>query len=370
MNSAISAIDDTDRALVHALQLAPRASWELLGPVLGARPDTLARRWERLTGSGEAWLSGLGLRSGVTMPCMAWVEVTCTAGSSASVGDVLVADPHALGVEHTTGSRDLLVFVAVPDLPTLYRHLSSRVQRIPGVVGTRTSMVTAVHYAPDHWRLDQLTPGQIGLLTRQTRRPAASASPDRPVVTPLTEEDRPLVLALASDARRSVASLAREFAMSESTVRRRLTRLEAGHSLRYSCALAAGLSGWPVSATLWAEASEYELADCGGRRRAARDPDLHVGQRTLELPDRRPAAHGGRALPVHGGARPSAAGPAHHGLGGVLAGPQVGGTGTGPARTPRTHGRPGHLVRPGAGGRDLSLATSSGLPNSIGPDGI
>ncbi|MCY0928762.1 Lrp/AsnC family transcriptional regulator [Streptomyces sp. H27-H1] len=262
MNSAISAIDDTDRALVHALQLAPRASWELLGPVLGARPDTLARRWERLTGSGEAWLSGLGLRSGITTPCMAWVEVTCTAGSSASVGDVLVADPHALGVEHTTGSRDLLVFVAVPDLPTLYRYLSSRVQRIPGVVGTRTSMVTAVHYAPDRWRLDQLTPGQIGLLTRRTRRPAASASPDRPVVAPLTEEDRPLVLALASDARRSVASLAREFAMSESTVRRRLTRLEAGHSLRYSCALAAGLSGWPVSATLWAEASEYELADC------------------------------------------------------------------------------------------------------------
>ncbi|MER5485666.1 Lrp/AsnC family transcriptional regulator [Streptomyces sp. NPDC002812] len=262
MNSAISAIDDTDRALVHALQLAPRASWELLGPVLGARPDTLARRWERLTGSGEAWLSGLGLRTGVTKPCMAWVEVTCTAGTSPSVGDVLVADPHALGIEHTTGSRDLLVFVAVPDLPTLYAYLSCRVQRIPGVVGTRTSMVTAVHYAPDRWRLDQLTPAQIGLLTRRTRRPAASAAPDRSAVAPLQEEDRPLVLALASDARRSVASLAREFRMSESTVRRRLARLEGGQSLRYSCALASALSGWPVSATLWAEASEYELADC------------------------------------------------------------------------------------------------------------
>ncbi|MCX4783035.1 Lrp/AsnC family transcriptional regulator [Streptomyces sp. NBC_01264] len=262
MNSAISAIDDTDRALVHALQLAPRASWELLGPVLGARPDTLARRWERLTASGEAWLSGLGLRTGATKPCMAWVEVTCAAGTSPSVGDVLVADPHALGVEHTTGGRDLLVFVAVPDLPTLYSYLSSRVQRIPGVVGTRTSMVTAVHYAPDRWRLDQLTPTQIGLLTRRTRRPAGSAAPDRSSVVPLQEEDRPLVLALASDARRTVASLAREFAMSESTVRRRLARLENGQSLRYSCALTSSLSGWPVSATLWAEASEFELADC------------------------------------------------------------------------------------------------------------
>ncbi|WP_405487470.1 Lrp/AsnC family transcriptional regulator [Streptomyces sp. NBC_00096] len=271
MNSAISAIDDMDRALVHALQLAPRASWELLGPVLGARPDTLARRWERLTGAGEAWLTGLGLRSGTRTPCMAWVEVMCTAGTSPSVGDTLVADPYALGVEHTTGGRDLLTFVAVPDLPTLYRYLYSRVQLIPGVVGTRTSMVTAVHYAPDRWRLDQLTPGQIDLLTGRSRRWAPSAAPAQPVVTALQEEDRPLVLALARDARRSVASLAREFGMSESTVRRRLVRLEAGQSLRYSCALASGLSGWPVSATLWAEASEYELADCAAAAAGLRE---------------------------------------------------------------------------------------------------
>lgn len=78
----------------------------------------------------------------------------------------------------------------------------------------------------------------------------------------MTEEDRPLVLALASDARRSVASLARETGMSESTVRRRLGRLEAGQGLRYSCAMASGVSGWPVSATLWAEVPEHEVADC------------------------------------------------------------------------------------------------------------
>ncbi|MGW6690522.1 Lrp/AsnC family transcriptional regulator [Streptomyces sp. NPDC054961] len=269
MDSAISAIDDMDRALVHALQLAPRASWELLGPVLGARPDTLARRWERLTGSGEAWLTGLGLRSGTKPPCLAWVEVTCAAGTSHGVGDALVADPHTLGVEHTTGGRDLLAFVAVPDLPTLYRYLAARVQRIPGVVGTRTSMVTAVHYAPDRWRLDQLTPGQINLLTGRTRRWAAAAVPSVPA--PLQEEDRPLVRALASDARRSVASLAREFDMSETTVRRRLTRLESGQSLRYSCTLAAGLSGWPVSATLWAEAAEYEVADCAAAAAGLRE---------------------------------------------------------------------------------------------------
>ncbi|WP_328967814.1 Lrp/AsnC family transcriptional regulator [Streptomyces sp. NBC_00239] len=259
MYSANSAMDDMDRALVHALQLAPRASWERLGPVLGARPDTLARRWERLTATGDAWISGLGLRTGRRPPCMAWVEIGCAAGRSPAVGRVLAGDAHTLGVEHVTGGRDLLAFVAVPDLHALYRYLTQRVQRIPGVVTTRSSMVTSVHCAPDRWRLDQLTPAQVAQLTGRAGRPLqlSAAAP-----AGMTDEDRPLVLALASDARRSVASLAREFAMSESTVRRRLARLEAGHSLRYSCALAARLSGWPVSATVWAEVSEYEVADC------------------------------------------------------------------------------------------------------------
>ncbi|MCB5169549.1 Lrp/AsnC family transcriptional regulator [Streptomyces bambusae] len=266
MHAANSAMDDMDRALVHALQLAPRASWERLAPVLGARPDTLARRWERLTGSGDAWISALGLRTGRRSPCMAWVEIGCTPGSAPAVGRALTDDPHTLGLEHVTGARDLLAFVAVPDLHALYRYLSLRVQRIPGVVTTRSSMVTAVHYAPDRWRLDLLNPAQVARLTDRPVRPPAV-----PGSTALTEEDRPLVLALSSDARRSVASLARQFGMSESTVRRRLARLETGHGLRFSCALAARLSGWPVAATVWAEVSEYEVADCAAAAAGIRE---------------------------------------------------------------------------------------------------
>ncbi|MFJ6935099.1 Lrp/AsnC family transcriptional regulator [Streptomyces sp. NPDC101132] len=259
MNSAISAMDDMDRALVHALQLAPRASWERLAPVLGARPDTLARRWERLAAAGDAWTAGLGLRSGLAVPCTAWVEVTCTAGTAPAVGRTLTSDAHALRVEHLTGSRDLLLFVAVPDLTALYRYLSFRVQRIPGVVATRSSMVTTVHYSPNRWRLDQLTPAQTAQLTDQVQRPPSTAAP---VTAPLSAEDRPLVLALAGDARRSVAALARGCGMSESTVRRRLARLEAGGALRFSCSLASVHTGWPVSATLWGEVAEHEVTDC------------------------------------------------------------------------------------------------------------
>ncbi|MEV7417343.1 Lrp/AsnC family transcriptional regulator [Streptomyces sp. NPDC089919] len=269
MNSAVSTMDDMDRALVHALQLAPRASWERLAPVLGARPDTLARRWERLTAAGDAWTSGLGLRTGADAPCMAWVEVTCTAGSSPAVGRELTGDAHTLRIEHATGGRDLLLFVAVPDLPALYRYLSYRVQLIPGVVATRSSMVTTVHHSPNRWRLDQLSPAQTAQLT--DRRPQYAHHPVVPPATALTAEDRPLVLALARDARLSVAALARECAMSESTVRRRLGRLEAGGCLRFSCSLAHVHSGWPVSATVWAEVAEYDVAECAATAAGLRE---------------------------------------------------------------------------------------------------
>lgn len=237
-----------------------------------------------------------------------------------------------MGLEHTTGGRDLLVFVAVPDLHALYRYLHFRLQRIPGVTGTRSSMVTAVHTAPDRWRLDQLTPAQTDLLTGRTRRAAATVVPAVGAVAAMPVEDRPLVLALASDARRSVASLARESGMSESTVRRLLGRLEAGQSLRYSCAMASGLSGWPVSATLWAEVPEYEVMRLrGGGLGAARDADLHVRQRPLELHDQCPAALGRGAVPLHGRPVATAAGAAHHRHGGGAARAQVGGAGAGPA---------------------------------------
>ncbi|KAF2777014.1 hypothetical protein STPH1_1673 [Streptomyces sp. OM5714] len=44
-------------ALVDALQLQPRASWTDLGRVLGVNASTVARRWERLSSSGLAWMA-------------------------------------------------------------------------------------------------------------------------------------------------------------------------------------------------------------------------------------------------------------------------------------------------------------------------
>lgn len=47
MQSDVRLLSEEDLALVHALQLQPRASWSVLGRALDVDPVTVARRWSR-----------------------------------------------------------------------------------------------------------------------------------------------------------------------------------------------------------------------------------------------------------------------------------------------------------------------------------
>ncbi|EST38318.1 hypothetical protein N566_08050, partial [Streptomycetaceae bacterium MP113-05] len=142
--SAAGPLNAHDEALIHALQMAPRASWSLLGEVLGADPVTVARRWERLHTTGRAWITaypGLSLRKSLEV---ALVEVDCRAEQVEAVADALAREPQIVTVEHMAGGRDLLVTVFAPGLTGMSRLILERVSRLPGVVGTRAQLATNV----------------------------------------------------------------------------------------------------------------------------------------------------------------------------------------------------------------------------------
>ncbi|OLT13440.1 hypothetical protein BJF79_20545 [Actinomadura sp. CNU-125] len=63
-------LDEVDLALIDAVQANPRAAWSELGPVLGAAPMTLSRRWRRLTDAGRAWWRGRRHRTGRGRPAV------------------------------------------------------------------------------------------------------------------------------------------------------------------------------------------------------------------------------------------------------------------------------------------------------------
>ncbi|OLF09268.1 Lrp/AsnC family transcriptional regulator [Actinophytocola xanthii] len=244
MPDSASSLDETDRALVNALQVAPRASWTEVGAALGLHPATAARRWSRLRDSGLARVVAYpNLAAWARYRCLAFVEVDCAPAARDHVIARLVRAPRVASVTVASSGRDLYLTVLAPDLAAM----SATVLGVTRVRGTRTHLVTHLFTEGGAWHLDSLTSGQ-----------RAALHPPSRVAAVLPETDRDLLLAL-SDGRRSVAEIAERTGTSTSTARRRLNRTLRAGSLSLRCETAQRPTGWPVSASFWARVPPHEL---------------------------------------------------------------------------------------------------------------
>ena len=132
-----------------------------------------------------------------------------------ATAEALVRWPHVLTVEHTSGSRDLLLTVSVPDLASLSDMLLTSVESLPGIRSTRTHLVIRPYAMGGDWQLQALDADQRAQMDARGQR---AASPPRP----LGEADRALIRALFQDGRTPLTDIAAEVDCSVSTARRRL----------------------------------------------------------------------------------------------------------------------------------------------------
>lgn len=251
-------MSEEDLALVHALQLRPRASWTVLGQALGADPVTVARRWGRLAQRGEAWVLGSPGPLLFDHICVAFVEVGCAVGQAASVVRALSGHAHALTIERPAGSHDLLVTVSTRDLLAMSRYTLDHLPAIEGVTAVRTRIVTHMFTEGGSWRIAALDPGQRAQLTEPadmsgTRRGSLDISPF----------DRSILRRLALDGRASYQALAAGLDTSASTVKRRIDRLVQLGLITFRCDFARPLGGWPVAVTFWARVPAADLPVVG-----------------------------------------------------------------------------------------------------------
>ncbi|SFY43339.1 Lrp/AsnC family transcriptional regulator [Streptomyces atratus] len=260
-------LDETDLALVNAVQAAPRASWTLVGQALGISAVTAARRWERLRSRGLAWVTTYGGPFVQQVNCAAFVEVDCVPSQVPAVTERLVRDPRITGIEHVSGGTDLFLTVMVADLTALSRLAIDVIGAQEGVTATRSMIATHLFTEGSRWDLRSLDPGQRGLL-----RPADDTAPTGAAT--LAPEDRPLLLALGKDGRLGYGELAELTGMSESTVRRRVTRLLREGSLVPRCEIAHGVSGFPVFVHYLANVPSADLARVGASIAAASEVRL------------------------------------------------------------------------------------------------
>lgn len=245
-------LTERDLELLHGLQIAPRASWSDAARILGTTPVTLADRWERLRSSGISWITAHpGARTRRMLA--SFVEVDCVPGRKDAVLRALCRDPRAVTVEESARSRDLLVTVITPDLPSLTRFALDDLGRLEGVQRQRTHLGKRLHFEARSWRLHSLDAGQRKAFEALARPKAGAES------VPPPRDAWPLVEALAEDGRLSAAELARRSGRKPATTRRQLARLLDSGLLSFRCELAQGYSRWPVNCTYFARVPPGEL---------------------------------------------------------------------------------------------------------------
>lgn len=228
-----------DLELVHALQIAPRATWSQLGAALGRHPTTLAARWERLRADGRVWVTGHIGSTGV-QGCATFISLECRPGRRPEVLERLCAVPDIATVEESARAWDVRLTVLTNSWQQMTREVLPPVRADPAILRTQVTVATRLYAIGNNWRLDVLTPEQqrrMAALRPESLRPPGAVPPR------LTE----MMAVLQRDGRATAAEIAAATGTHPTTAARRLRQALGTGLLALRCELAQEHSGYPVS---------------------------------------------------------------------------------------------------------------------------
>jgi DNA-binding Lrp family transcriptional regulator len=274
-----SQLDEVDRQLLHALIVAPRASFRVLAGVLGVSDQTIARRYRRLVETADLRVTGL-----IHGPRAGWVDwmvrLQVAPGSAQRIADTLAQRPDTRWVRLYSGGTEIVCTLQArtPEqrnalflrgLPGSRHVTGITAQSIlhvfsPVAFVTYTSALSAdqlaalAEAAPEpqpEWLDNSAVPGG---LVDQAWAPAAETE------TALRPEDDPLLAELTRDGRAPVADLAAATHWHESTVRRRIEELRKAGLLYFDIDLDESVLGINANVMLWLKI-EPACLDAAGR---------------------------------------------------------------------------------------------------------
>jgi DNA-binding Lrp family transcriptional regulator len=240
-------VDELDLRIVHALQISPRAPWSLVASVTEADRATIMRRWRRMHEAGAAWITCYPVET--VDPVLALVEISCAHGQTLQVAKRLAADPHAVSVNVSAGSCDLLLEVVTRDQRDQSRYVLERLGAAEGIREVRTHHSAAYYRDASQWRLGLLDAAAERRLTALAGT-SVTTSQIAPGPRAFCDPQREIARELAADPRMPAAELAVRLGVSRATAHRRLAGLLAEHPVM-RCELARPLTPWPVSASFF-----------------------------------------------------------------------------------------------------------------------
>jgi DNA-binding Lrp family transcriptional regulator len=249
-----SVLSDLDQRLIHAVQIAPRASWSALAPIVGADPVTLARRWSRLTDDGIVYATGYGAPA---TALLSLIEFECIPGETQNVAAALGADREAFTIDLTAGARDILVSLITRDAAELSTWTLERIRTIAGVRSMRTHLVSQPVTDARSWRLRALSRAEVTAAESADRRPATAM----PRLAP--EQLAALTEQLAIDGKAPIAGIAERSGIAPRKVRDAITALRASGRFVVRVDIARAQTPWPVYAWYFLRVPASMVASVG-----------------------------------------------------------------------------------------------------------
>ena len=266
-----SQLNDVDRQLLHALTVAPRASFRLLAAVLGVSDQTVARRYRRL--ADTAGLRVFGLIDGPRAGWVDWlVRLQAAPGSAQRIADTLAHRPDTRWVRLYSGGTEI---VCTLQARSPEQRNALFLQGLPG--SRHVTAITAqsiLHvFSPVAYvgYASALSDAQLSALGEALREPLEGQDEGAwppGAQTALRAEDDPLIAELARDGRATVADLAAATHWHESTVRRRIDELRRAGLLYFDIDIDDEVLGVSANVMLWLTIEPASL-DAAGRAVAA-----------------------------------------------------------------------------------------------------
>ncbi|GLY65863.1 Lrp/AsnC family transcriptional regulator [Amycolatopsis taiwanensis] len=241
MESAI--LDDTDRGLVHALQIDGRASFSMIANVLGVSENTVARRYRRLRTAGV--LRVVGSTNGLLLGYTSWtIRVRCTPDAVDAIATVLARRSDTFWVHVLSGGTEISCNLQAPNDAERDKLLMDKMPRASRVLDV-TAHALLGSPGPNQWR------GLHWLATDQAARLRPTPPQQVEGLIHLDDRDHTLLAALARDGRASYAELAADTGWSESTVKRRIDHLRQVGVLVFDVDIPPAVLGYYTEARLW-----------------------------------------------------------------------------------------------------------------------
>ncbi len=135
MTEAPAELDDTDKAIIRALQLDGRTPYSKLGPAVGLSQAAVRQRVQRLIDRGVMQVVAVTDPATLGFAVQAMVAI-CVTGDVRNVASALERFREVEYVVITTGRFDLLVEVVCTDTHHLLDVVNDRIRAIKGVLST------------------------------------------------------------------------------------------------------------------------------------------------------------------------------------------------------------------------------------------